>query len=262
MTQTETEFLGLIVGIDGIKIGKEREKVVRDWANLSTITELRGFVGLLQFFHRLIRNSLDMAAPLTNLTRKGTSIKIRDATCDEAFARLKERLVSAPKMMVPDWSKPFKCHTDACQRAVGGALTQYNDKKEERVISYFSKRLSTAEENCSANDRKLFGLIYFLKQFRRYLEGRSFEILTDNQTLENIFIKKFLRRRETGWIEFLGQFDISQMIQINGMAHVLGDVMSRALQIVAEKAPNAEVSNVQKLEIDLPSNMIKNSNND
>lgn len=83
---------------------------------------------------------------------------------------LKERLISAPVMMAPDWSKPFRCHTKASQRAVEEILTEFNDKKEERLISYFSKRLSTAETDYSANDREILGLIYFLKCFRCYLE--------------------------------------------------------------------------------------------
>lgn len=45
--QTETKFLGVVVGIDGIKYGEERKRVVRDRPNPSTITELRKFVGLL-----------------------------------------------------------------------------------------------------------------------------------------------------------------------------------------------------------------------
>lgn len=159
LKQSETEFLGSIVGIDGIRIGEERGKVLRDWPTPSRITELSGFVGPIQFFLRFIRSVFDIAAPLTNLTRIRASIKHRDAKCDEASARLRERLISAPVMMAPNCGKLFSCLTDASQREVGGTLTQYNDKKEDRGISSFSKRLSTAEENYSANDREHLGVL-------------------------------------------------------------------------------------------------------
>lgn len=71
----------------------------------------------------------------------------------------KEALVNAPKMKAPDWSKPFRCHTDASQLVVNGMLTQIGNDGEEHAISYFSKRLSPSEENYAANDRELLGLV-------------------------------------------------------------------------------------------------------
>lgn len=101
-----------------------------------------------------------------------------------ASSLLKESLVSAPIMRAPNWTLPFRCHTDASQLAVGGNLTQINDVGDEYVISYFSKRLSPAEENYSANGRELLGLVYSLQRFRCYIEGSEFEVMTDNQALK------------------------------------------------------------------------------
>lgn len=258
----ETEFLGLKVGKDGIKIGKERKKLVRDWPKPTNISELRGFIGLLQFFRRFIRNFSALAAPITHLTRKGRGIKEWDEECAKAFGNLKELLVQSPIMIDPNWSRPFRCHTDASQLAVGGSLTQLDEHGDERVISYFSKRLSPAEENHSANDRELLGLIYFLRRFRCYLEGSSFEVLTDNQVLKNFFSKATLSRREAGWVEFLGQFGISSMTLIKGKVHVLGDALSRAPHITKSEYSSPELSNVHVLEIELPPNITKNYETD
>ena len=64
-----------------------------------------------------------IAAPLTNLTRKDSSIHKWDASCDAAFASLKSAITSAPILVAPDWAREFRCHVDASQRAVGGTLT-------------------------------------------------------------------------------------------------------------------------------------------
>lgn len=164
-------------------------------------------------------------------------------------------------MVAPDWSRPFRCHTDACQFAVGGSLTHYDGAGNERVISYFSKRLSPAEENYSANDRELLGLVYFLKRFRCYLEGSSFEVLTDNQVLKNFFNKATLSRREAGWLEFLGQFGINGITLVKGKVHVLGDVPSRAPHIIKSDS-SPELTNIQTLEVELPHKMVKNYEKD
>lgn len=232
LMQEETEFVGLVVGKSGIKVGEDRKALIKDWPTPTNITELRSFLGLVQFFRRFIKDFSKIAAPLSNLTRKNSSISNWNSTCDDSFQTLKDSLISAPVMKAPDWSRPFLCHTDACQLAVGGTLTQKGDNGEEHAISFFSKRLSPAEENYSANDRELLGLVYFLQRFRCYLEGTSFEVFTDNQVLRHFFSKQSLSRRETRWLEYLGQFGISNLTLVKGRIHVLGDTPSRAPHVI------------------------------
>lgn len=39
-----------------------------------------------------------------------------------AFVRLKEAIQNDPVMVLPDYSKPFKVHTNASDYAIGGVL--------------------------------------------------------------------------------------------------------------------------------------------
>ena len=111
-----------------------------------------------------------MAASITNLTKKGEGIQKCDVKCDEAFESLKKAIASAPILESPDWEKPFQGHIDASSLAVGGILTLLDDSGMDRVIAFFSKKLSPAEQNYTTNDRELVRLIYFLQRFRCYLE--------------------------------------------------------------------------------------------
>lgn len=232
--QPETEFLGMLVSQEGIRVNPDKVSVVQDWPTPSTITELRSFVGLLQFFRRFIKNFSAIAAPLTSLTKKGIGIGKWNADCDDAFRQLKAMLVSAPILVSPDWRKPYRCHVDASQRAVGGTLTQLDDQGRDRVVAFFSKKLSPAEEKYTANDRELLGLVYFLKRFRCYLEGSTFEVFTDNQVLKYFFTKPMLSRREARWLELFAQFGITRVNLKPGRVHVLGDVLSRAPHIMED----------------------------
>lgn len=249
IASSDTEFLGLNVGIKGVSISLDRKKVVADWPTPKSLTELRSFLGLLQFFRRFIRNFSHLAAPLTDLTRKGFGINNWNKSCDTAFAMLKEKLCSAPIMQLPDWNRPFRCHTDASGFAVGGSLGQLNEYGDEVVVAHFFKRLSPAEENYTANDRELSGLIYFLQRFRCYLEGSEFEAFTDNQVLKAFFTKTSMTRREARWLDFLSQFNITAITLRKGRIHVLGDALSRA--------PHAPVtlSNTEALNFSLPENL-------
>ena len=198
----EIEFLGMIVGRKGIRVDPDKIEVVRSWPRPRTLTELRSFIGLLQFFRRFIRDFSGIAAPLTNLTKKDVGIQKWSAHCTNAFEQLKIAITTAPVLVSPDWSKPFRCHIDASQRAVGGILTQIDENVVDRAIAYYSKKISNAEQDYTANERELLALVYFLKQFRCYLEGTTFEVFTDNQVLHNFFTKPNLNRREARWLDF------------------------------------------------------------
>ena len=124
---------------------------------------------------------------------------------------------------------------DASQLAVGGTLTQLDDSGNDKAIAYFPKKLSPEEEDYCASDRELLGLVYFLKRFRCYLEGTTFEVFTDNQVLKNFFTKPSMSRKESRWLETLGNFGIFPINLKPGKIHVHGDVLSRAPHIMNER---------------------------
>ena len=61
--------------------------------------------------------------PLHNLLEKDASF-VFDESYLKAFQLIKEKLVSAPIVIVPDWSKPFEIMYDASDYAVGAVLGQ------------------------------------------------------------------------------------------------------------------------------------------
>ena len=225
--KNEISFLGMIVGSGGIQVDPKKIDVVKKWPKPTTLTEVRSFVGLMQFFRRFIKNFSKLAYPLTDLTKKGKGIQKWDENCTRSFETLKNAITSAPILVSPDWTKVFRGHIDASNNAVGGTLTQLDDSGNERVIAFFSKKLNPAEQNYTANDRELLGLVYFLMRFRCYLEGSEFEIFTDNQVLKNFFTKPKLSRKEARWLETLGNFGIFPINLKPGKIHVLGDALSR-----------------------------------
>ena len=243
--EKETEFLGLIVGCNGIRVNPEKVAVLRDWPKPKSLTEVRSFIGLLQFFRRFIKGFSEVAAPLTGLTRKGKGIAAWDSTCDDSFNTLKQAITTSPILTSPNWSRPFRCHVDASQKAVGGTLTQLDEEGNKRVVAFFSKRLSEVEERYTANERELLGLVYFLKRFRCYLEGSSFEVFTDNQVLSNFFTKPNMSRKEARWLDLLSQFGISKVTLKAGRVHVLGDALSRAPHVVEGPETCIDANNME-----------------
>ncbi len=233
----------MIVGKGGIKVDPKKVAILRDWPTPTKSTGVRCFMGLLRFFRRFIKDFSKIATPLTNLTKKGEGIQKWDIKFEEAIESLKKAIIGAPILVAPDWKKLFRGHIDASNTSVGGTLTQLDDCGKDRVIAFFSKNLSLAEQNYTSNDTEFLGLIYFLQRFRCYLEGSCFEIFTDNQVLKIFFTEPKLSRREARLLETLGNFGIFPISLKPRRIHVLGDTLSRA--------PHASVNILGVLKIDL-----------
>ena len=69
-----------------------------------------------------------MAAPLTDLTKKGQPEKLRwEEAQNRAFETLKAHISCPPVLRLPDFSREFVLQTDACNDGIGGILLQEED---------------------------------------------------------------------------------------------------------------------------------------
>ena len=73
----------------------------------------------------------------------------------------------------------------ALQELHGAVLEQ-----SSHVIEYVSRALTKSEQNYSVIQRECLALVYALKQFRHYLLGRPFKILTDHAPLQWLSAQK------------------------------------------------------------------------
>ena len=68
--QTETNYLGLIVGNCAVRPDLEKIKIVKDWPLPSTQKELKYFVHFCSYYGKFIHHFSDCSAPLTDMLRK------------------------------------------------------------------------------------------------------------------------------------------------------------------------------------------------
>ena len=91
---------------------------------------VRSFLGHAGFYRRFIKDFSKISKPLCKLLEKDSIFDFTDE-CKLAFDRLKQALVSAPIVMAPDWSLPFKLMCDASDHPIGVFLGQ---RKENRLL--------------------------------------------------------------------------------------------------------------------------------
>ena len=148
-----------------------------------TKTQIRAFLGLVGYYSRFIPNYASIAAPLTDLTKKGLPTQIIwNEKANQAYESLKTILCEHPVLRLPNFDKTFILRTDASGVRLGAMLMQeYNG--DSHVITYTSKKLSSAQCAYSTMERECLAIVWALEKFYKYLYGRKFIIQTNHQPL-------------------------------------------------------------------------------
>ena len=135
----EISFLGMIVGNGGIKVDRKKIQILREWPKPKSLTEVRSFMGLLQFFRRFIKDFSKISASLTNLTKKGEVIKKWSKECDKSFALLKEAITKAPILIAPYWKKEFDVISMLRQKQLEVRLRRWIQTTEIELLHSFPR---------------------------------------------------------------------------------------------------------------------------
>jgi len=137
----------------GVHVDQEKVMAIKDWPTPRNVSELRSFHGLASFYRRFVSNFSTIVAPLNELVKKEVDFKWSiDQT--KAFETLKDKLIKAPLLVLPNFSKTFEIEFDASSVGIGAVLLQ-----EDHPIAYFSEKLKGSHLNYSLPMIKSFMLL-------------------------------------------------------------------------------------------------------
>jgi hypothetical protein len=127
--------LGHKINKDGVATDNEKVSAVAAWHVPANVRELHSFLGLARYYRKYVKHFGIISRPLTNLLKKNTMF-IWTPEHETTFTTLKQALVTAPVLALPNFSKPFVIETDASEAGVGAMLMQ-----EGHPLTFLSKAL-------------------------------------------------------------------------------------------------------------------------
>lgn len=135
----ELKYLGNVLNEDGWKVDPEKMSCIVDFPAPQNRKEVQRFFGLCNWYRRFIRDFTRIAVPLTELTKTKNEFQWTPAA-EDAFVKLKSMLVSAPVLIMPDYSKSFYIACDVSDVAIGAELMQEDSNGAEHPEQPISPR--------------------------------------------------------------------------------------------------------------------------
>ncbi|KAL0540235.1 hypothetical protein IC582_024468 [Cucumis melo] len=145
----QVSFLGHVVSKAGVSVDPAKIEAVTSLTRTSTVSKVCSFLGLA-------------------VDQEGSSFFVWSKACEDSFQNLKQKLVTAPVLTVPDGSGSFVIYSDASKKGLSCVLMQ-----QGKVVAYASRQLKSHEQNYPTHDLELAAVVFALKIWRHYLYGEK-----------------------------------------------------------------------------------------
>ena len=178
-------YLGHTISRNGISKGPKADAVTKMPAP-SNVTQLRSFLGSVQFYNKFLTDLSTISGPLYHLTEKNIKWKW-DQPQEDAFKKLKQMLTDNTVLAHFDPSCPVGISCDASDAGVGAVLFHRYKDNTERPIANASKTLTATQKRYPQIQKEALSIIFALKKFHQFLYGRKFILVTDHKPLISMF---------------------------------------------------------------------------
>ena len=181
-SQDEVRYLGHRINSAGIKLLPDKVRAIAMAPDPTDVSELRSFLGLVQYYQKFLPNLSSMLEPLHELLRQSVPWHWGESQ-REAVKAIKAYLQSEPLLVHYNVTKPIVVSCDASPYGIGAVLSHVDSDGLEHPVAFASRKLASAERNYSQLDKEGLALLFAVKKFHKYLSGREFTLVTDHRPL-------------------------------------------------------------------------------
>ena len=223
-------LLGHVIDDKGIQMDPHKVNTIANWKTPTNKDLLASFIGAVGF---LASDCKAVRIPMGVLTALSGGNKPWKWSYTEqrAFDDIKSIVHKGQEQRRAsiDYSPagdPIWLITDACCTGASGYICQGPEWKSARVVTFWSGKFNSAQQNYPVHEQELLAIVESLKRFRGLLHGAHFTINTDHHTLEHFMGQKHLSARQHRWLDVLNEFAF-KINYIPGETNVLADALSR-----------------------------------
>jgi hypothetical protein len=213
----ELEYLGYWITREGIQPLASKVQAMMNIKAPTSKKELRGFIGLVNYYRDMWVRRSHILAPLAKLTSK--TVKWHwGPTEQKAFNQMKKVISREVLLSYPDFRSKFVIHTDASHYQLGAVISQHG-----KPIAFYSRKLKPEQTRYTTTERELLSIVETLKEYRNILLGHEIEVHTDHK---NLTYKHFNTERVIRWRLILEEYG-PELKYIQGSKNVVADLLSR-----------------------------------
>lgn len=223
-------FLGHILSRDGINPNPEKIKAIVEAPSPENTTQLKSFVGLVNYYSKFVAELSVMLRPFYDLLKKGAKWEWSE-DCQRTFEKCKKALVDARILCPYDPRKPMVLVCDASDQGISAIGCHIVDGVE-RPFHFASRVLSPAEKKYPILHREALAIVFGLESFSKFLYGYPIKIFTDHKPLLGIFNKRaclktgIVAARLQRYMDRIAHFDFEVFYRV-GSKNVDADCLSR-----------------------------------
>ena len=179
-------YMGCVTSAEAISPTKEKVEAIKKAPCPESCTQLRAFLGMINYHGKFIHNLSSILQPLNQLLQKDQEF-LWSPQCEEAFNKAKESLSSSHVLVHYNPSLPVILESDASQYGIGAVIHHRFPNGDERPIAYASRSLNSSEKNYSQIQKEGLAIIFGMTTYYMYLFGHKFKLRADHKPLLKIF---------------------------------------------------------------------------
>lgn len=179
-------FIGFRLSQDGWSVDDDKRKAIETFRRPESLSEVKSFLGLMNFTERFIMNRAEKTEKLRELTKSDSFYWTEEEEKEFTFLKT-EALNAILKLGYFDYRDKTELFVDASPIGIGAVLVQFSESGEPRIIACASKALTIAEQRYPQTQREALAIVWGVERFMYYLTSKTFTIRTDSEANEFIF---------------------------------------------------------------------------
>ena len=183
------QFCGHEIDSEGLHKTQEKIAEVVNAPRPANVSQLRSFLGLVNYYNRFLPNASTVLHPLHQLLEQDSEWQWTEQ-CEQAFTEAKRMITSEQVLTHYDPALPVRLACDASSTGIGAVLSHVMPDGSERPVAFASRSLTKTERKYAQIDKEALSIVWGVKRFHVYLYGRRFTLVTDHKPLTAIFHPK------------------------------------------------------------------------